>query len=346
MRRLLTPTRLAAVGLVLLGLVVGVALLAPASDTYIFLPDDANAVEPIVTVEGGKTPRDGGGIYYVDVLVRRATWMERIFPSIREGATLVPAHALNPTGVSDASRRAGNLREMTRSQSIAAAVALRHLGYDVDAEPAGALVEGVFPDTPAAGEIEPTDVIVAVDGERVRTPGDLRRLVSRRPPGSRVRLDVRRGRERLEIEITTAADPREPARSIIGVSASQEADIELPIDVRIDAGDVGGPSAGLPFALDILEELGRDVDGGRKIAATGEIELDGNVAPVGGLKQKTIGARQSGVDVFLVPAGENAVEARRHAGDLRVIPVRNFQQALRALATLSNKGEEEADLSR
>ena len=346
MRRLITPWRLGAVALVVLGLLAGVLMLAPSSDTYIFLPSEAHPVDPVVTVQGGRSQRDGGGIYFVDVLVRRATWMERWVPSIRDGATLVPAHALNPTGVSDASRRQGNLREMTRSQSIAAAVALRHLGYDVEAEPTGALVEGVFPDTPAAGEIEPTDVIVTVDGTRVRTPTDLRRLVSGRPPGSRVRLGVRRGDRLLQIVVTSAPDPRDARRSIIGVSAGQQANIELPIDVRIDAGDVGGPSAGLPFALDILEELGTDVDRGRKVAATGEIDLEGDVAPVGGLKQKTIGARRSGVDVFLVPAGENAAEARRHAGDLRVIPVRNFQQALRALATLPPAGEESEDLSR
>jgi PDZ domain-containing protein len=333
-RRQITPGRLAAVALVLLAVVAGLLLLAPARDTYIFLPDRARPVEPIVTVEGGRSPRDGGGIFYVDVIVRRATWMERLFPSIREGSTLVPASALNPTGVSDEVRRRGNLRQMSRSQSIAAAVALRELGYDVDATPTGALIEAIFPGTPAAGRLEPTDVVVAVDGQPVRTPGDLRRLISRRRPGQSVRLDVRRGDERKQVTLTTAQDPREPDRAIVGVAAAQDATIRLPISVRIDAGDVGGPSAGLAFALDVLEELGRDVDHGRRIAVTGEIELDGDVLPVGGVEQKTIGARRTDVDVFVVPAGDNAEEARRHAGDLRIVPVRNFQQALRALATL------------
>jgi PDZ domain-containing protein len=339
MRRLVTPGWLAAIALLLLGIVGGVLLLAPSDDTYIFLPDEAHPVDPVVTVPGESPSAageedEGGGIYFVDVLVRRATLMERLVPSIREGASLVPAQAINPTGLSDARRRAGNLREMTRSQAIAAAVALRQLGYDVSATPRGALVETVFPGTPAAGELEPTDVIVAVDGKQVRTPSDLRRLVSAKRPGSQVKLAVRRGEERVDVELTTARDPQEPARSIVGVAASQDANIRLPVRVKIDAGNVGGPSAGLPFALDIYDELGRDIDRGHRIAATGEIELDGDVLPVGGLKQKTIGARRSGVDTFLVPAGENAEEARKHAGDMRVVPVRNFQQALRALQTL------------
>ena len=76
---------------------------------------------------------------------------------------------------------------------------------------------------------------------------------------------------------------------------------------------------------------------GKKVAATGELSLDGTVGPIGGVKQKTLGARKAGVDVFLVPAGENAREARRYAKDLPIIPVHNFQQALRALATLAPK---------
>jgi PDZ domain-containing protein len=107
--------------------------------------------------------------------------------------------------------------------------------------------------------------------------------------------------------------------------------------VRIDAGNVGGPSAGLAFALDVLEELGRNVAHGNTIAATGEIEPDGSVAPIGGIKQKTIGAREAHVDAFLVPAGENARQARKYAHGLRIIPVETFPQALRALATLPQK---------
>ena len=97
---------------------------------------------------------------------------------------------------------------------------------------------------------------------------------------------------------------------------------------------MGGPSAGLAFALDLMEKLGRDVDRGYRVAATGQLDPDGTVEPIGGVKQKTIGARRAHVDVFLVPAGENAREARRYAHGLRIIPVESFRQALRALATL------------
>jgi PDZ domain-containing protein len=331
-RRFVTPSRLAAVGLVLLALAVGVLFVVP-SDDYLFLPNDVKPVAPLVTVAGRTAADEDGAIYFVDVRVRRASLFERLFPGIHGGASLVPEQAVNPTGLSDAARRRTSLNEMDRSQQIAAAVALREAGYDVDADPAGALVEGVLPDTPAARTLRPTDVIVQANARDVRTPGDLRRALETVEPGSPVALAFRRGDERTTARVRTVPSSDDPRRAAIGVFVSQAADIRLPLDVRIDAGAVGGPSAGLPFALEVLEKLGRDADQGLDVAATGELELDGRVGAVGGLKQKTIAAKDAGVDVFLVPAGDNAEEARRHADGLRIVPVSTFQQALRALAT-------------
>jgi PDZ domain-containing protein len=328
----MTPSRLAALGLVLLALLVGFLLLAP-SDDYLFLPNRAKPVAPLVTVEGEKPARPPGRIYFVDVLVRRATRFEELFPEVHDGASLVPEDAINPTGLSDSARRSTSLQQMDRSQEIAAAVALEQAGYDVEATPAGALVEAVIPDTPAAGVLRATDVIVEADGKVVRTPGDLRRALEPVEPGDEVTVEYVRDEKRETATLETIPARGQPGRAAIGVFVSQEADIELPVDVTIDSGSIGGPSAGLPFALEILEKLGRDVDHGLNVAATGEIELDGTVAPVGGLKQKTIGAKKAGVDVFLVPAGDNAQEARRNANGLKIVPVKSFQQALRALAT-------------
>ena len=110
-----------------------------------------------------------------------------------------------------------------------------------------------------------------------------------------------------------------------------------PASVRIDTHGIGGPSAGLAFTLDLMEQFGRNVDRGLRVAVTGTIEPDGCVDQVGGVKQKVIGAHKTKVDVFLVPAGDNAKEARKHAGGVRVIPVESFRQALHALATLAPK---------
>lgn len=332
--------RIAAVGLLLLG-AFAVLWIVP-TDTYIFLPNNAHPVEPLVKVAGGRAPTDGGGIYYVDVLVRKATFLEKQFPGVfHDGASLIPESQLLQEGQTDRERRREELREMRRSQRRAAAVALRELGYDVVVRRIGARIESVDPEAPAADALEPGDVIVAVNGRRVRAPGDLRRLVTKRRPGEVVRLRVVRGDRRRDLSVRTVpARDGGPPRAVIGVFVEQADAIRLPLEVEIDSGNVGGPSAGLAFALDLMEELGRDVDHGYRVAATGSISTEGTVGRVGGLRQKTIGVRRSGLDIFLVPAGDNAREARRYAGDLRVIPVKTFRQALRALATLPRKRQE------
>jgi PDZ domain-containing protein len=318
-------------GALLLG-VAAILYLAP-SDKYIFLPDEARPLAPLVKVEGEKQDKNGGGIYYVAVDVRQASILEEAIPGLHEGATLVPENQVRPEGVDEKSRRQTELREMSRSQEYAAAVALRSLGKKVSVTTRGALIEAVGDGYPAAGKLRPDDVVVSVDGKPVRSASGLTDRMGTKRPGDTVELRVRRGRELLDVKLRTVANPRDSKRAFLGVVISDDADVKLPIKVDINLGNVGGPSAGLAFALDVHEELGRDVDRGRRIAATGEITIDGQVRAVGGVKQKTIAARRSGMDLFLVP-GENAAEARRYAEGLRVVPVDSFQQALQELATL------------
>ena len=214
---------------------------------------------------------------------------------------------------------------------------MRKLHYHVVVKPTGVAVSQLIAGTNAPCNLQPADVIVAVDGRKVTTVEQLLHATQAAQPGERLRLRLRRDDKVVERTVTTVAAPDDAKRAIIGIRVSQDAKIKLPRKVDIDLGNVGGPSAGLPFALQIYKELGHDVARGRRVAATGEIELDGSIEPVGGIKQKTYGVRSAGADVFLVPAGENAATARRYAGGLRVIPVESFEQALRVLRTLPRK---------
>jgi PDZ domain-containing protein len=152
-------------------------------------------------------------------------------------------------------------------------------------------------------------------------------VLRRHPPGEPVVITLLRKGAEHELEVGTRAAERE-RRALMGVIVQPE--LEFPVDVRIDAGDIGGPSAGLAFALDVIDELGADVDGGRRIAVTGALDLSGRVLPVGGVAQKTVGARDVDADVFVVPA-TNAAEARRYADGLEIVPVSTFREALTAL---------------
>lgn len=316
---------------------VGIGWVYPSHD-YLYVPNTASPVAPKVTVEGERPPVGKGAIYYVDVSVRQATWAERLLSFLRpDGSSLVPRAQVVPEGSSFEARRREGLQEMARSEEIAAAVALRQAGYTVPAQPRGALVEDVARDVPAASKLDSGDVIVSAGGREIRTPEELRRSFADVRPGNDVVLRVRRDGAVRTVTVRTVSSPSDARRAIIGIRVAQAADIELPIKVKIDLGGVGGPSAGLPFALDVLQELGTNVDHGRRVVATGEISLDGTIGPIGGVKQKTFGARRAGADVFLVPAGENAREARRYAGNLRIIAVTSFEQALSALRTVGAK---------
>ncbi len=308
------------------------------SDQYLLIPDTPHPAAAVVTVKGEKPGRGAGGIYFLDVQERPATQLEVDFPGLApDGSSFVPASDVQAPGVSQSQNQQVELEEMARSQQIAAAVALRQLGYKVAISATGALIVAIGPGTPAAGKLIPGDVIVSVDSRRVDTPEQARRLLQRRRPGAVVNLGVRNQSDLRTVSLKTIANPVDRSRPLVGVLLEQAAHIKLPFPVTIDTGNIGGPSAGLAFALEVMKKLGKNVDRGYKVAATGEMFLDGTVGPIGGVRQKTIGARQAGVDILLVPAGDNARVARRYAGRVRVIPVETFRQALHALATLPPK---------
>jgi PDZ domain-containing protein len=332
-----SATSLLLAGAMLLAAVVFVAAITSSED-FLFIPDKAEPVASKVMVQGGHEPDNGGGIYFVDVSLRKARWLERLLPFLRpDGASLVPQRAVVAPGESFADRRVQARDEMDRSEQIAAAVALKAAGYPVTATPTGVLVEAVALDAPAASSLRSGDRIVAARGVPVKTVAELRTALASVEPGKPVALRVERNGSTTDRAVGTVRSPDDPARAIIGIQVAEDAHIVLPRKVTIDLGNIGGPSAGLPFALQVYQELGKDVDRGLRVAATGEIQLDGTVSPVGGLKQKTFGVRKANADVFLVPAGENAATARRYAGGLRVIPVESFRQALHVLQTLPEK---------
>ena len=332
MRGVFTPLRVVA-ALAIALLVTALILYRIPSDKYVLLPDTAHPVAPFVKVQGERAGGTGT-IYYVDVIERRARELETIFPWLHPHASFLPASEVVPPGASSQAVLAAELREMTMSQQIGAAVALRQLGYHVAVHPNGVLVNVLDLGTPASKKLQPADVIQSVDGAPTPTLTKLRSRLSRVKPGQAVTLGILRGVKKLSFRVRTVALRQDPQRALIGFEPAQAAKIKLPIRVSINLPQVGGPSAGLAFALEVMRRLGKNVTHGHRVAATGEMELDGTVGPIGGVKQKTFGVRQSGADVFLVPAGDNARTARRFAGGLRIIPVHNLTQALHALATL------------
>ena len=231
-------------------------------------------------------------------------------------------------------QREHNRLLMDGSKDTATIVALERLGVHA-ADFTGVWFLEPVGGGPADGLLEPTDVILSIDGEPVTTVDSLRSVLAGMQPGTPVVItveDVETG-ERRDVEVTLGIHP-DHGGAYVGVSGVNDR-IErspLPFDVAISPGAVGGPSAGLAFALVIIDVLTPgELTGGKQVAVTGSIRLDGSVGEVGGVAQKAVAARTAGAEMIIVPAGL-AEEARLGAGDVPVVGVANLDEALEALA--------------
>ena len=336
-RRALTPLRLAVAGILVFTFATVLVLTTTnaGSGELLLVPEKAHPLAGLVHVPGAKSPERRGGIYYVDVVERKASLFDRLFPP--KGAAVIRQSELTPPGVSEEERLKADQLDMQLSQQVATAVALRALGFKVRIRETGVRVALVYGDTHAAGKLRSGDLVIAADGHPAHSALQLHKLLGRHKIGDMVSLVFLRDGVRHKVNIVTSRDPLDPKHAIVGFQPEPALDFQVPFHIRFDLRNVGGPSAGLAFALQILEERGRDIDRGYKVAATGTIAPDGSVGEIGAPQQKAIGAREAHVDVFLVPAGDNYRAARRYADTMRVIPVKTFQQALHALATLPPK---------
>ena len=306
------------------------------SGYYAFLPDPAHPLAKVVHARGGRPPAKDTGFYFVDVNLLHANLIQKLWAEhLVDGASLVPDREILAPGQSNQQRVQQDFHAMATSQQTAKVVAERGLGKRVPLIRQGALLVGIESGDPAAkAGIEAGDVVTSVNGDPVRSAQDM--IDDMRPvhPGQSVRLTLRQAGK---VTVPTIRSPKPPVHAIIGVSVADAVRFgKLPIPVKIDTGDIGGPSAGLSFALEIYDSLsGRHLLDGHKIAVTGELDVAGTVHAIGGVQQKTVGAIEAGADTFLVPVGDNLRDARAAAhGRIHVIGVTSFTQALAVIRRL------------
>lgn len=214
------------------------------------------------------------------------------------------------------------------SQSNAIAAALNTLGEPlVEDVVVTAVVEG----TPAFGVLDAGELIVAIDGDPVRVPEDVVEAVRSQPVGATLVFTVERDGEDVDVDVVSAEKPDEAGVPYVGITVGINYRAEFPIVFALD--DIGGPSAGMMFALAIVDKLTpEDLSGGGHVAGTGTIDPAGAVGAIGGIRQKLAGARGAGATLFLMPE-VHCEEAAGHVPDgLTVVPVTTLQGALDALA--------------
>lgn len=328
-------------GPVLFLMVAGSTAGAFAPAPYVaYAPGSARRTGPLIDVPNGTGYRSQGDILFLTVSVIRPTYLQALLGWLQSDVDVYPRDLIFGDR-SDKESRSVNLQLMDISKLVAARVAFEKLGCEVAVSGTGVLVVGVIPDVPVDEAVDPGDVITAVGGDDVGYDAELIEAIQARQPGDRVRLRVEPaegGRARM-VTTTLIKNPQDPDLPLLGVDVqTRDLRYDFPLDVSIDSGAVGGPSAGLAFALALIDRLTPgSLTGGRRVAVTGEITEDGAVVDVGGVAQKAVAARDAGAELFLVPAGE-AADARPHAGDMQVMKVTTLDDALRALSRNGGNG--------
>lgn len=304
---------------------------------YMLSPGSVRDTESYIAVSGAPSYSDDAGtIDYLTVSVKQATPIELLGAWIDPAVEVVDAEKVLGKQSPEENRNF-NLQLMAGSKDAATYQALSRLGYDIPTSGSGAVVASVASGVPAADVLSPGDTIVRADGQPVQLNQDLVRILSTRVPGDVVTLEVQPldGGDTRTVTAALVARPDDPSRPMLGVSTfTRDLSFQFPVQVTIDSGRVGGPSAGLAFTLGVLDALTPgSLTGGAKIATTGTMEMDGRVGAVGGVHQKVVAAKRAGVDLMLVPSDE-VDEARKYADGLRIEPVDDLNQALDVLTTL------------
>jgi PDZ domain-containing protein len=309
---------------------------------YSFSPGVLHDASGVIEIEGVPVYPLDGEISFTTVSIRgRLTVLRYLADSLNPDAEVVPERAVLGDRDRDENRQL-NFQLMDMSTQTATYVALTRLGYEVGRTGSGAIVVLVEEGEAADGIIDPGDTIVAVNGNPIAVTEDLVEHISDQPPGTRVVLSINPlGTTDVdEREVVLGARDDDPTKGFLGVRPqTRDLQYRFPVDVHFNTGRIGGPSAGLAFTLTLLDLLSEgSLTGGLHVAATGTIDEDGNVGPIGGLEFKSIVARRAGYDVFLVPAAtaeEDLEAAYRRAGDsLLIIEVDTLEDALDALVEL------------
>lgn len=313
----------------------------PVFDTLGAVTTSGGEEVPLIQIEGAETFPTAGTLDLLTVQLvgnreRTPSWFELAQAWLDSSKAVIPLDDAFPKGQSTEDRNEESAAMMVDSQKEATAAALAELGYDV-----GSMVRvfGLTDDAAAAGILEKDDVILAANGETISQTERLREIVAE-GEGAPVRLDIDRAGRTQTVEVTPAAtEIGGQTRWLLGITTLH--DYDFPFDVTIQLDNVGGPSAGMMFALGIIDTLTEgNLNGGKDVAGTGTIDANGVVGPIGGIRQKMHGALGAGAEYFLAPV-DNCPEVVGHVPrGLDVFAVGSLDEALDVMATL--RGEKDA----
>ena len=309
---------------------------------YTLSPGPVYDTSDFITVEDGTISADGE-LLFLTVSLLEANVFEYAAGQLNPKVEVRARERVRPIGVSQEQLRREGLATMEQSKTDAIYVALTTLGYEVTLIGTGALVIDTVPDSAADGVLLADDVIVEMDGKVVAFRDDIIKDLEDAQIGDLVQFLIHRPKQdqkdvfdTMSVELILGPHVDDPTRPMIGILLDNNTPIvEFPVNVVIDSQNIGGPSAGMMFTLQIIDQLtDGELTNGERIAGTGTISRDGSVGPIGGITQKVFGAIDAGVKAVLVPASNYDAAVLAAGDDIVVVRIETIDDALTYLETL------------
>lgn len=303
-------------------------------DYYIVKPSRALELGELIEVEN-RDPDDQGAFFLLTVSQLRATPFTALYGLIHPHFSISPISSVIPRGMDEEEYRQLQADNMTESRLMAQVVALRRAGYNINVVSEGVEVIGFLENAPAEPYLQEGDRLLTVDGKIVILASEVPLIVQDREVGETVKLELIRDGRTLEIELETGEHPEEPGLPFLGIYIKTLPwEAEIPVNIEMDTGRIGGPSAGMMFTLEIINQIiDDDLTAGKYIAGTGTIDFTERIGRIGGVAQKVIAAERAGAEFIFVPEAnyEDALEA---AQLIVVVPVSDLEEVLDFLSNL------------
>lgn len=297
-------------------------------------PGPARDVLPRIIYQGMPRYEPTGQLDLTTVRYEQLTGLTWLRAQLDSTLSVVKADVVYPPDVPVTVTQQRGVSQMDQSQIAATAVALHALHAYPKQHGDGALIEDVVPSCPADGKLYPGDIITSVDGTAMHTAAQASKLFDKIPDNEPLHFDLNVDGNTVQ-ETFTRAPCGPKHEKLVGISMIDA----FPIDVTYTSDEIGGPSAGLMWALGLYELLTpNDITAGRTIAGTGEIAPDGTVYPIGGIQDKVVAAQRAGATMFLAPKDNMSELQGVDTGDMQVIPVKTFDDALQALQQNGSSG--------
>lgn len=312
---------------------------------YIQKPGSIEALNPIVEIDEGYESE--GEMHLVTVSGLQATPLHYLLAQILPHNDVRPLHEVIPEGISTDDYMHAQLQVMESSQEASLVVAYEAANQEITIDYVGVYVVGVVEGMPSDGKLEMGDRITSIDGITIQESTDLIEYVEEQDVGDTITVDYLREEEALTREITLDSFPDDESRVGMGISLVTDREVTVDPEVHFSSGNIGGPSAGLIFALEIYDQLTEeDISKGYAIAGTGEIDYEGNVYRIGGIDKKVVAVEREEMDIFFVPneggnEDSNYEVAKEKAeeidAEVEIVPVDTFLDAIAYLEDLPKK---------